>query len=158
MAPVVSLDADEIEDDYDSYDEIFTQHIASQKTDAASNAVPAKPLPAKSKAKASARAKPQPSKRFLMASRSNDNSRQSTPPGSLVDIDGRPWSQRFAPIDLDELAVHKRKVSDVQRWLEEVFAGTRNEVRSLNLSHMEFLYSGFQTKALGIYFSRGLWF
>ncbi|KAK4127104.1 Rad17-domain-containing protein [Parathielavia appendiculata] len=35
----------------------------------------------------------------------------------------RPWSERFAPTSLDELAVHKRKVQDVRRWLDEVFAG-----------------------------------
>lgn len=39
------------------------------------------------------------------------------------DNDARPWSERFAPANLDELAVHKRKVMDVRRWLEEVFAG-----------------------------------
>jgi cell cycle checkpoint protein len=37
--------------------------------------------------------------------------------------DARPWSERFAPVSLDELAVHKRKVQDVRRWLDEVFAG-----------------------------------
>ncbi|KAL2199546.1 Rad17 cell cycle checkpoint protein-domain-containing protein [Corynascus similis CBS 632.67] len=37
--------------------------------------------------------------------------------------DARPWSERFAPVSLDELAVHKRKVQDVRRWLDEVFSG-----------------------------------
>ncbi|KAG7292103.1 hypothetical protein NEMBOFW57_002136 [Staphylotrichum longicolle] len=37
--------------------------------------------------------------------------------------DARPWSERFAPVSLEELAVHKRKVQDVKRWLDEVFAG-----------------------------------
>lgn len=32
-----------------------------------------------------------------------------------------PWIERFAPTTLDELAVHKRKVNDVQRWLNEAF-------------------------------------
>ncbi|KAK4117205.1 hypothetical protein N656DRAFT_773275 [Canariomyces notabilis] len=40
-----------------------------------------------------------------------------------ADNDARPWSERFAPVNLDELAVHKRKVMDVRRWLEEVLAG-----------------------------------
>ncbi|PHH72123.1 hypothetical protein CDD80_4757 [Ophiocordyceps camponoti-rufipedis] len=40
-----------------------------------------------------------------------------------VDDDLRPWSERFGPRNLDELAVHKRKVSDVRRWLEAVTAG-----------------------------------
>ncbi|KAL4730114.1 RFC checkpoint protein Rad17 [Fusarium chlamydosporum] len=37
--------------------------------------------------------------------------------------DSRPWSERFGPRNLEELAVHKKKVSDVRRWLEDVVAG-----------------------------------
>lgn len=44
--------------------------------------------------------------------------------GSAVnDDDLRPWSERFGPRNLDELAVHKKKISDVRRWLEDVIAG-----------------------------------
>ncbi|KAK1833808.1 cell cycle checkpoint protein RAD17 [Podospora conica] len=37
--------------------------------------------------------------------------------------DTRPWSERFAPVNLEELAVHKKKVADVRRWLEDVLGG-----------------------------------
>ncbi|OBT61320.1 hypothetical protein VE03_09525 [Pseudogymnoascus sp. 23342-1-I1] len=37
--------------------------------------------------------------------------------------DSRPWADRFAPTDLEELAVHKKKVSDVGGWLEAVMGG-----------------------------------
>ncbi|KAK8125231.1 Rad17 cell cycle checkpoint protein-domain-containing protein [Apiospora kogelbergensis] len=37
--------------------------------------------------------------------------------------DQRPWSERFGPLNLEELAVHKKKVADVRRWLEDVTAG-----------------------------------
>ena len=40
-----------------------------------------------------------------------------------VDDDQRPWSERFGPKNLDELVVHKRKVADVRRWLDDVMAG-----------------------------------
>lgn len=40
-----------------------------------------------------------------------------------VDDDLRPWSERFGPRNLDELAVHKKKVADVRRWLEDVMSG-----------------------------------
>lgn len=40
-----------------------------------------------------------------------------------VDDDLRPWSERFGPRNLDELAVHKKKVADVRRWLEDVIGG-----------------------------------
>jgi cell cycle checkpoint protein len=37
--------------------------------------------------------------------------------------DLRPWAERFAPVNLEELAVHKKKVSDVRTWLEDVING-----------------------------------
>jgi len=37
--------------------------------------------------------------------------------------DMRPWADRFGPVNLEELAVHKRKVGDVRAWLENVMAG-----------------------------------
>ncbi|RFU33587.1 hypothetical protein B7463_g2746, partial [Scytalidium lignicola] len=41
--------------------------------------------------------------------------------------DTRPWAERFAPADLDELAVHKKKVADVRGWLEDVMNGRRRQ-------------------------------
>ncbi|ORY66296.1 uncharacterized protein BCR38DRAFT_456883 [Pseudomassariella vexata] len=38
------------------------------------------------------------------------------------DDEQRPWSERFGPLNLDELAVHKKKVADVRRWLEDAMA------------------------------------
>lgn len=43
-------------------------------------------------------------------------------PDGLND-DLRPWSERFGPRNLDELVVHKKKVSDVRQWLEGVLNG-----------------------------------
>ncbi len=37
--------------------------------------------------------------------------------------DMRPWAERFAPINLEELAVHRKKVADVRGWLESVMDG-----------------------------------
>jgi len=39
----------------------------------------------------------------------------------------RPWAERFAPRNLDELAVHKKKVQDVRTWIEEVTSGQRRQ-------------------------------
>ncbi|CAK7273116.1 RFC checkpoint protein Rad17 [Sporothrix epigloea] len=39
------------------------------------------------------------------------------------DDDLRPWSERFGPTNLEELAVHKKKVADVRQWLEDVLLG-----------------------------------
>lgn len=50
--------------------------------------------------------------------------RPPKPARSIVhDDDKRPWSERFGPVNLEEIAVHKRKVADVRKWLEDVMAG-----------------------------------
>lgn len=127
-----TLDADVIEDDYDSYDEIFTQHLAGVKTGEAID-TKSKDGPSQTRrpSKQSSRPKKQPTKRFLMPTESNGTRSQS--PAQSVEADKRPWAQRFAPSNLDELAVHKRKVSDVQTWLEDAFSGRRREVSDISL-------------------------
>ncbi|KAE9372120.1 Rad17-domain-containing protein [Stipitochalara longipes BDJ] len=37
--------------------------------------------------------------------------------------DMRPWAERFSPSNLEELAVHKKKIADVRTWLEDVMHG-----------------------------------
>lgn len=39
-----------------------------------------------------------------------------------------PWADRFGPSDLKELMVHKKKVTDVQTWLESVLRGRNRKV------------------------------
>ena len=34
-----------------------------------------------------------------------------------------PWAYRYGPLNLDELAIHKKKATDVQKWFENVLAG-----------------------------------
>ncbi|KAJ9137891.1 Cell cycle checkpoint protein RAD17 [Pleurostoma richardsiae] len=55
------------------------------------------------------------SQRFMRPARSAN--------ASVADDDLRPWSERFAPVSLEELAVHKKKVADVRKWLEDVMNG-----------------------------------
>ncbi|KAI1819477.1 Rad17 cell cycle checkpoint protein-domain-containing protein [Xylaria intraflava] len=43
--------------------------------------------------------------------------------GRVVSDEQRPWSEMFGPMNLDELAVHKKKVADVRKWLEDVMTG-----------------------------------
>jgi cell cycle checkpoint protein len=54
----------------------------------------------------------------------------STNNGLKVDRDNdsnthlhRPWADRYGPTNLEELAVHKKKVADVHKWLGEVLNG-----------------------------------
>ena len=37
--------------------------------------------------------------------------------------DFQPWTDKYAPLNLGELAVHKRKVDEVRQWLNNVFCG-----------------------------------
>ncbi|RKF82583.1 Cell cycle checkpoint protein RAD17, partial [Golovinomyces cichoracearum] len=48
---------------------------------------------------------------------------QKTVAQEEYESDLRPWAERFAPSSLDELAVHKRKVADVRKWLEDAMGG-----------------------------------
>ena len=38
-------------------------------------------------------------------------------------VNQRPWAEKFAPSNLEELAIHKKKVSNVRSWLEKVLSG-----------------------------------
>lgn len=51
-----------------------------------------------------------------------------TPSFSVVNEDKRSWVEQFAPADLGELAVHKRKVGDVRQWLDSAFNGRRQKI------------------------------
>lgn len=51
-----------------------------------------------------------------------------TPSLAVVNEDKRPWVVQFGPSNLDELAVHKRKVADVRHWLDAAYAGRRQRV------------------------------
>ncbi|RAL01484.1 putative cell cycle checkpoint protein Rad17 [Aspergillus ibericus CBS 121593] len=79
---------DIIEDDYDSFDEIFIHHIVND--------------------------------RDTLQGDSQDHSLRSW---HYKDRPPRlPWAQQFPPSNLDELAVHKKKLSDVKDWLISAFA------------------------------------
>lgn len=56
------------------------------------------------------------------------SSSERTGPLSIVNNDKRPWTEQFAPNNLTELAVNKRKVSDVRQWLDMAFSGRRQRV------------------------------
>ena len=44
--------------------------------------------------------------------------------GSTAKVsDGRPWAERYGPSTLEELAVNKKKVTEVRTWLERIWSG-----------------------------------
>ena len=47
---------------------------------------------------------------------------------STVDAEQhRPWADRFGPVTLDELAIHKKKAVDVKNWLDNALAGRERQ-------------------------------
>ncbi|PGH08020.1 hypothetical protein GX51_01460 [Blastomyces parvus] len=136
---------EEIEDliEDDSYDELFTGHVLSSgngELAQGGNKV-GSPLDRRKmkdmkvgqqmkKAKRTSR----PGKRFLLPERSAAGSGTTSGNGAELGracdsstksptLGMRPWAEEYAPTTLDELVVNKRKVSDVQRWLVDVFGG-----------------------------------
>jgi cell cycle checkpoint protein len=120
---------DLIEDyEEESFNDIFAHYITNE-------APPAEQVGATAVGKATLEknASSRPSRRFLLpksahakADHSDDNHSNGNP--ALSDDASRPWSERFAPCNLEELAVHKKKVADVQNWLIESFTGRSKRV------------------------------
>ena len=75
---------------------------------------------------------PAGSQRFKIGSRTTRGGadRSISTSAGAIHGDPRPWVERFEPRSLEELAVHKRKVSDVRYWLEKVLQGRDHKVSS----------------------------
>lgn len=46
-----------------------------------------------------------------------------------AEVHTRPWAERFGPSNLNELMVHKKKVSEVKIWLDNALQGRDRKVR-----------------------------
>ena len=66
------------------------------------------------------------SQRFSVTGQGN-NAAQSTT--ACSQMDSRPWAEKYAPLNLNDLAVHKKKVAEVQNWLRGALTGQLHEVR-----------------------------
>ena len=69
------------------------------------------------------------SQKFLAVSKAvaKEASTQTRPVPKELDL--RPWTQKYGPVSLDDLMVHKRKVADVRSWFESVYSGRNYKVR-----------------------------
>jgi len=72
---------------------------------------------------------PSASQKFLRAPRRTQSNAAKNGGGTTSEEDRRPWAEKYAPTDLEELAVHKRKVADVRTWLDNVLQGRDRKVR-----------------------------
>jgi cell cycle checkpoint protein len=66
------------------------------------------------------------SKRFILDDDAPVKRTEVTP---TEETDRRPWSEKYAPHLIDQLAVHKKKVADVREWLSAALSG-----RSIHVS------------------------
>ena len=123
---------DRIEDDYNSLDDIFTSRVSAKKLSRPDGRKSSEiqPPPKGDHSRDSVR----PAKRFLIGVGPDDVRKSPRQKANAVtarlsgEPDQRPWTDRYGPCNLDELAVHKRKVQDVQSWLMDAFAGTSRRV------------------------------
>ncbi|KAG9203580.1 Cell cycle checkpoint protein rad17 [Epicoccum nigrum] len=69
---------------------------------------------------------PKGSQKFL---RTAGGARATPPPQTAREesVDSRPWTEKYGPLSLDELAVHKKKVSDVRAWFGDVYNGRQRK-------------------------------
>ncbi|KAL5364514.1 Rad17 cell cycle checkpoint protein-domain-containing protein [Aspergillus floccosus] len=125
-SPINGIEDDDIIDDYDSYDELFSS-FAGEDSSHGSNPISLSNTqslsnPSSSRTNVSRTTRQSnPPKRFIVPLATDRSKKSPTP---LQFPDGQlPWTQRYPPRDLDELAVHKKKVADVNNWLKEALSG-----------------------------------
>ncbi|KAE8348297.1 Rad17 cell cycle checkpoint protein-domain-containing protein [Aspergillus coremiiformis] len=125
IAEANGSDDDILDDAYDSYDELFTRHLAEEKSlpqDMRKNETRWREKLPKG-CTGGARELTNTRQRFLLPVVSGYTNSNSS---SMIHLAYKqPWAQQYPPENLDELAVHRRKVSDVQSWFSDVFAGNR---------------------------------
>ncbi|KAF2088381.1 Rad17-domain-containing protein [Saccharata proteae CBS 121410] len=70
---------------------------------------------------------PSGSQKFLKTANGTKASASQPRLPTLSEDDRRPWTERFRPVNVEELAVHKKKVADVRAWLSGVFEGSERK-------------------------------
>lgn len=66
------------------------------------------------------------SKRFILDDDAPVKRTERTTPAE--ETDRRPWSEKYAPTFVEQLAVHKKKVADVREWLSAALSGRSRHV------------------------------
>lgn len=68
------------------------------------------------------------SQKFAKQAKTTSDRAGNRDPGQDADKPNQVWAERFAPTCLEELAVHRKKVTDVQNWLASVLQGQDRRV------------------------------
>ena len=116
---------DLIEDD--SLDEEFWRRFSSAQQEIQSNGLGQNRARHSSADSDTLIAKPSSAlQKFLPASKTK---LPNAPHGASAGLEEtKPWAEKFGPTNLEELAVHKKKVADVRSWLNNVMDGKARKV------------------------------
>lgn len=111
----------------DSLDEELTKIVLPIRNELALPNVNQRSFKASASKKSVMGIRPNSSQKFLK------NAKTELTPTELIsgdtsEKDLRTWAERFSPISVEELAVHKRKILDVQNWLDNVLNRRNNKV------------------------------
>ena len=68
------------------------------------------------------------SQRFLRVTRATEKDSVRLAASKDREVDLQPWAEKYAPVHLEELMVHKKKVASIRSWLERVFSGRERKV------------------------------
>lgn len=68
-----------------------------------------------------------PTHRIFKPATSSRPATRAYDPQPAVEVHHLPWADRYGPSSLEELVVHKRKVADVQGWLQGKISGRNNQ-------------------------------
>ena len=126
--PVIDIEEEDLIED-DSLDEL--QPVSSTHDGQTSTTVPWMGLvvpTGKRAASVGPDGLPGGSQKFLKTDKAPARNASSQAKAQENQVDSRPWAERFAPVGLEELVVHKKKVSDVRNWLERAFLGRERKV------------------------------
>jgi cell cycle checkpoint protein len=125
------IEADDYIQDDDSLDEAFEvlSQTLVERSDHANPDRPARGLSSRGESAPCKEILANTSQRFLPVSKGRKSNAAPAMTNVSVRDDRRPWADRYGPVNLEELAVHKKKVTDVQNWLENVFGGRDRKVR-----------------------------
>lgn len=74
---------------------------------------------------------PRANQKFMTQKRDSENASSREAACASSYIDPRPWVEIYGPVDVEELAVHRKKVADIRVWLENVWSGRDYKVRAL---------------------------
>ncbi|KAK6374738.1 RFC checkpoint protein Rad17 [Lithohypha guttulata] len=112
---------DIVDDDDDSMEEALHEAIRRSETDSIRSATNVKSVAAVSATQPAA--VPSSSQRFRKPTLPAKAKQADEVSVTEEQSETKPWADRYGPVSLEEVTVHKKKIQDVQKWVEDARAG-----------------------------------